>query len=105
MKTFVLAAGALVVGSGIAFGQTVIELQPEVRTEFHEYVVKEKVAPVIVEEDVRVGATLPGTVTLSPLPQFIVEAHPDYKTYRYVVIQDHIHIVDPETREVVSVID
>lgn len=105
--TFVTAAAVatLVIGSSIAGAQVVIDLTPEVRTEFREYVVRERVAPVEVTEEIGVGVALPGHVTLSGLPPFIIERYPDYRDYRYVVVNEHIYIVQPDTREVVTIID
>lgn len=64
MKRIALVAAGLMVGSGVAMAQITIDLTPEVRTEFREYVVKEKVAPATIEQEVRVGVALPGEVVL-----------------------------------------
>lgn len=98
-------AAALAAGSSLVLAQVVIDLDPDVRTEFRQYVVKEKVKPVKVKKELRVDAEVPADITLSPLPPFIVERYPDYGTYRYVTVDDRIYVVHPDTRKVVTVID
>ena len=108
MRNTVVAAAfaaALAAGSSLAIAQVVIDLDPDVRTEFRQYVVKEKVKPVKVKKELRVDAEVPADITLSPLPPFIVERYPDYATYRYVTVDDRIYVVHPGTRKVVTVID
>lgn len=106
-KTIVASAfaAALAAGSSLALGQVVIDLTPEVRTEFRQYVVKEKVKPVKVKKELRVDAEVPADITLSPLPPFIVKQYPDYATYRYVTVGERIYVVHPDSRKVVTVID
>jgi phage tail tape-measure protein len=65
---------------------------PEVRT----YVVHEDRPSVTYEGDVVVGATLPQTVEVYPVPR--------YKQYDYTVINNKRVIVDPHTRKVIEVV-
>lgn len=58
-----------------------------------------------VNVDIRVGRRLPRNVTLLPLPSSVIEVVPDYRDYRYVYVRDEIVVVDPNTYEVVTVID
>jgi len=103
MKRIVLAAAmaALVLGPALA---ATIQITPEVQTQFRQYVVKEKVKPATIQEKVAVGTTLPATVTLAPVPDVIVQANPEFKTYQYAYIGNEIVLVDPNTRAVVQVI-
>ena len=71
MKRALLAGATALalVASGQAFAQaTKIELAPEQRTKIKQYVVTEKIAPVTISERVTVGAKLPATVQLRPVP-------------------------------------
>lgn len=55
--------------------------------------------------DIVVGATVPETVTLTPLPADAVEIVPVYANYEYFVTSDgQVVIVVPETHEIVYVL-
>lgn len=89
--------------SGQALAQSVtVEISPEQRTRIKEYVVERKVAPVTIEERIAVGATLPPTVQLHPVPP---AWGPNFVKYRYVYSGDHVVLVEPGSRRVVEVID
>lgn len=62
--------------------------------------------PVEVDFAVQVGATVPNTVTLQPLPADVVTIVPTYEQYQYFVAADgQVVIVEPSSLEVVYVID
>jgi len=97
----VLAAGVMF--GGAAFAQTTtIMLSPEQRTTIKEYVVKENISPVTVEEAVTVGMVLPETVTLHPVPDAWGE---DITKYRYVYVDNRVVLVEPENRTVIEIIE
>lgn len=74
-----------------------VEMTPDQRTVFHDYVVKDTRPSVAIQGyEVRTGAVLPPTVTFYEVPKV--------ERYRYAYINDHRVIVDPTTREVVEVI-
>lgn len=54
--------------------------------------------------DIRVGASVPRSVTLHTLPPDVVEVVPQYRDYRYVYVNNDIVIVDPGSYAVVAVI-
>lgn len=106
-KALVTAAAAAILLSTAApsLAQTVgaaISVAPEERTRIKEYVVKEKVAPVTVKEHISVGAKLPADVELRTVP---TAWGPSYSKYRYIYSDSHVYLVEPSTREVVTVID
>jgi hypothetical protein len=86
-------------GSAVT-GQVV--LAPEQRTAIKQYVTSHKVAPVKLRERVSVGATLPASVRLAPVP---AEWGPSYSNYSYVYSNNHVFFVEPSTRRVVTVVD
>ena len=89
--------------SGQALAQSVeVEIAPEQRTLIKEYVVREKVAPVRVQERTSVGAVLPGDVELRTVPS---AWGPWGTRYRYVYADEHVYLVEPSSRKVVRVID
>src|SRR5690606_30212548 len=54
--------------------------------------------------DIRVGASVPRSLTLHTLPPDVVEVVPQYRDFRYVYVNDDIVIVDPGSYAVVAVI-
>ncbi len=54
--------------------------------------------------DVRVGVRVPRTVVLYELPPTIIEVVPEYRRYKYILVDDSIVIIDPLTLEIVDVI-
>lgn len=101
-----LACAAIVLSvASPSFAQTVgvgVTIAPEERTRIKEYIVEEKVAPVTIKERVSVGAKLPVDVELRAVP---TQWGPSYSKYRYVYSDDRVFLVDPSSREVVTVID
>lgn len=61
------------------------------------YVERENVPSVTVRERVVVGEPLPATVELHTIPE--------YKEYRYAVVNNQRVIVEPRTRKVIKVIE
>jgi hypothetical protein len=103
MKRFMILATAALLSSG-AFAQTGVgvEIAPEQRTKIKQYVTTQKVAPVTVKERVTVGATLPADVRLSPVP---ADWGPSVTKYQYFYSDDHVYLVEPSSRKIVTVID
>lgn len=100
-----LAMLALLTGLAPSLAQTVgvgVTFEPEQRTRIKEYVVKERVAPVTIEERVRVGAKLPADVELRSVP---AEWGPSVSQYRYVYSDNRVYFVEPSSREIVHVLD
>lgn len=80
-----------------------ITIAPEQRT-----VIRQKLGstkPVTIQEKVTVGATVPQTVELQPVPETIVSDIPSVKGYRYFVSEGHVVLVEPQSRRVVTVIE
>jgi len=105
MKSFLLASATAltVVLAGQALAQrATIEMAPEQRTRIKEYVVKEKVRPVTVREQVRVGAKLPADVELRDVPS---DWGPSATRYKYIYSGDRVQLVDTTSREVVYDVD
>jgi hypothetical protein len=55
--------------------------------------------------EIRQGETLPEDVTLMKVPETIVTEIPEIRTYRYVVIDNEIALVEPETRRVIEIVE
>jgi hypothetical protein len=54
---------------------------------------------------ISIGMSLPDSVELRPIPSVIVQRVPDLEGHRYFFYEDEIVIVDPNTRQVVYVIE
>jgi hypothetical protein len=52
-----------------------------------------------------IGMELPDTVELRPLPDVVVQRNPDLRGHRYFVYEDDVVIVEPQSREVVLIIE
>ena len=105
MKRILLASATAlaVVLSGQALAQsTTVEIAPEQRTKIKEYVIKERVSPVTIQERVTVGATLPANVELRTVPS---DWGPSVSRYRYVYHDNRVVLVEPSSRQVVQIID
>jgi hypothetical protein len=76
------------------------EIAPAQRTRIREYVVRERVAPV--QERVTVGATLPTSVELRPVPS---DWGPWSSRYNYVYADEQMYLVEPSSRQVVRAIN
>jgi len=101
-----VAAAVVSLGTSLAVAQGVaIELAPEVRTTFHEHVTTTKVAPVTLETELVVGGVVPAEIALNPVPPVIIEAAPELEAHQFFVVDGRIHVVHPETRAIVTVID
>ncbi|TPL21029.1 DUF1236 domain-containing protein [Mesorhizobium sp. B2-4-9] len=99
MKKYVtsLAAGAIVMsGIGVAMADTII-VKPEDQKVYREYVHKNPLASIkLPGVELNVGTKLNDQVELREVPN---------EKYRYTVIEGRTVLVDPDTREVVQVLD
>ena len=101
----VVAATALSVTFGaqqVLAQQVAVEIAPPTRTTIKEYVVKEKVKPVTIKEQVTVGTALPAGISLLPVPTVW---GPTLTKYHYVYHNNHVVLVEPANRKVVQIID
>jgi hypothetical protein len=51
---------------------------------------------------VTVGATIPRSVHLYPVPRDIVEIYPQFRSYRFVLVEDEIVIIEPGSYRIVA---
>ena len=86
---------------GVGPADTIV-VEPQTRTLIKEYVVKERVAPVRVQERIAVGARFPAEVELRAVPP---AWGPTFSKYRYVYSDDRVYLVEPSNRTVIQVID
>jgi hypothetical protein len=104
-KTLLAAGAALVALTGSAYAQTMVITQDPMTTnstvvmpgEVRTYVMEQPIESVPYEGDVLIGRVLPGTVEVRPVD--------GYTQYGYTVVNQHRVIVDPQTREVIQILD
>lgn len=106
-RKFLPTLAAAVMLSGAAFAQTSATTTTTTWTDEYGNVIREesvtkKFEPIVDPKlDVTVGAALPGTITVHPLPSTIKIEQPD--RYAYVIINDDPVIIDKQTRKVIHV--
>ena len=55
---------------------------------------------------VSVGTRIPRAgIELHALPSRVVTIYPEWRSYRYVLVRDEIVIIDPNTYEIVAVLN
>ena len=96
-----IAAASMLIAPAVLADELIID--EGVGPEFHTYVEKEKVRTY--DGDIVVGADLPDTYELAPVPEVIITKYPKLKSYRYVRVGKRIAIVSPSTRKVMRFID
>jgi hypothetical protein len=102
MKRNILAVLALIVSVGGASAQdfySVVEVPADQRAYIKEYVFRAKVRPVLLDERISVGATVPPSIQLLPVPS---DWGPSVQHFAYFVSDDRVHFVDPQSRRVIS---
>lgn len=82
---------------GVVSAQEVL-IAPDQQVVIREYVIAHPVEPVGPIDGIAVGQQLPPEVMVYPIDS------PDMR-YGYVVMDNHTLIVDPETRQIVQIID
>jgi hypothetical protein len=86
---------------------TTVSFSSEQRTKIRETVFKEKNAPRVsnVDFSINVGTVVPRTVHIVEVPEVIVTVHPEWRGYRYFIVNEEIVVVEPDTLKIVAVID
>jgi hypothetical protein len=52
-----------------------------------------------------IGAVVPGSVQLQPLPKTLVELVPELKNFEYAMVANQVLLVDPKNKQVVEIIN
>ena len=82
------------------------KLSTEQRTRITTVIRDQHVAPVTnVNFSISVGTRVPRDVSFHPLPTEIVTIYPDWRGYEFILVNGQIVVVDPQTFEIVAVID
>jgi hypothetical protein len=82
------------------------KLSGEQRTKITTVIKGQHIAPVTnVNFSISVGTRVPRDVSFHPLPTEIVTIYPDWRGYEFILVNDQIVVVNPQTFEIVAVID
>jgi hypothetical protein len=82
------------------------KLSTEQRTKITTVIRNEHVAPVTnVNFNISVGTRIPRDVSYHALPAEVVTIYPEWRGYNYVLVRDQIIVIDPQTFEIVAVLD
>jgi hypothetical protein len=112
-------AAALLAGAGTANAQTTVitrepvetqtvvtqqpvELSPVQRQTIYRTIVQQPVQAAQPTVEYRVGTRVPRDARLYALPQQVAVEVPAIRSYKYMMVNDHVVLVDPATSEVVA---
>jgi len=79
-----------------------LELTPVQRRTIYRTIVRERVAPAEPTIEYRVGARLPDSVRLYSVPREVAVEVPAIRSYKYMVVNNRVVLVDPATSQVVE---
>jgi hypothetical protein len=89
-------------GTRVITRPAAIELTPAQRTVIYRTIVRERVVAPPAGVEFRLGARVPETVTLQTVPDTVAVEVPAVRSYRYMVINNRVWLVDPATSTVVA---
>jgi hypothetical protein len=79
-----------------------LQLTPVQRQTIYRTIVSERVSPVQPTVEYRIGTRVPQEVQLYSIPQQVVVDVPAISSYKYMVVNNRVVLVDPATSEVVA---
>jgi len=79
-----------------------LRLTPVQRRTVYRTIVRERVTPARPTVEYRVGTRVPESVELYPVPQEVAFEVPAIRSYKYMVVNDRVVLIDPATSEVVA---
>jgi hypothetical protein len=114
-----LLAGTMLAGASAANAQTTVitrepvqtetvvttqplQLTPVQRQTVYRSITRARVAPAQPTVAYRVGMRVPQTARLYEVPDTVAVEVPAVRAYRYMMVNDHVVLVDPATGEVVD---
>jgi len=112
-------AAVLFAGAGVASAQTTVitrepvesrtvitteplQLTPVQRQTVYRTIVRERVSPARPTVEYRVGTRVPESVQLYSVPQEVAVEVPAIRSYKYMVVNDRVVLIDPATSEVIA---
>jgi hypothetical protein len=90
-------------GQGAAAGSA--KLSTDQRGKIVGIIKRNKVEPAHLTVSVNVGTRVPESVHFYPLPAEVVDVYPQWHGYDYFLLGDQVVIVDPDTHEIVAILE
>ena len=90
-------------GQGAASGSA--KLSNEQRSKITSVIKKQNVKPVHLDISISVGTRVPSSVRYYPIPVEVVTIYPEWRGYDYILVGDRIVVIDPDTHEIVAIIE
>ncbi len=79
-----------------------LELTPVQRQMIYHTIVRERVAPARATANYRVGMRVPENIQLYPVPEAVAVEVPAIRSYKYMIVNNRLVLVDPTTSEVIA---
>jgi len=79
-----------------------LQLTPVQRRTVYRTIVRERVRPAQLAVEYRVGTRVPESVQLYSVPQEVAVEVPAIRSYKYMVVNERVVLIDPATSEVVA---
>jgi len=80
-------------------------LTTEQRTQIRQQVITSGPRADHVNFALNVGTIVPHDVRVAEVPTVIIDMHPEWRGYRYFVVNDEVVIVEPDTLRIVAILD
>jgi Protein of unknown function (DUF1236) len=81
------------------------KLSTEQRTQITSVIKEQRVQPANVNFSISVGTRVPRDVTFHTVPERVVTIYPEWRGYKFILVKEQIVIVDPNTYEIVAVLE
>ena len=81
------------------------KLSTEQRTKITSIIRGHKVAPAHLNVSISVGTRIPDRVHLYALPTEVVDVYPEWRGYDYILVGDQILVIDPDSHEIVAILE
>lgn len=82
------------------------KLSTEQRTQITSVIREQRVQPVTnVNFSISVGTRVPRDVHFHALPERVVTIYPEWRRYKFILVKEQIVIIDPNTYEIVAVLE
>jgi hypothetical protein len=106
-----VAVVLLLMGTPVRGQAPAIPSQPKVNLSLEQrHIIKEiikdlSISPTQQNVDTSVGATVPATINLNPMPQVVAQKVPQIKSHLFFIKDGKVVIVDPKENKIVDAID
>ncbi|HEY8268838.1 MAG TPA: DUF1236 domain-containing protein [Xanthobacteraceae bacterium] len=85
-------------------GKPELQLTTQQKSQVYKLIMSERSQPAPAGVSLRIGAKVPGTVQLNDVPESIHSEIPGVRQYKYIVVQNQVALIDPQTTEVIEII-